>query len=264
VWWRLKPPLGAPIDKQEPDARDFAIREWAHQLDHLDFALHRSTWVNPRNLTRTWSVKPYQLAVAQAHGFTVPRTLVSNDASEIESFSDAVGGRVIFKPLTWYADHNANVLYTNELTPDRIRSSAVQLGVCPGIFQERISKKHELRVTCVGQRVFAARIFSQAEHGAALDWRRRQFDVPCEIVSGDLALEAAVLAFHERTGLVFGAYDFIVTPADDLVFLEVNPSGQWLWLEERTKQPITSAVVDFLRENAQPGVEARRPEERHP
>jgi hypothetical protein len=118
--------------------------------------------------------------------------------------------------------------------------------LCPGVFQERIRKKHELRITCVGDRVFAARIHSQVESGAALDWRRRQFDVPCDVLTGDNDLENTLLSFHLRTGLVFGAYDFIVTPSDELIFLEVNPSGQWLWLEERTKQPITLAVADAL------------------
>jgi hypothetical protein len=36
------------------------------------------------------------------------------------------------------------------------------------------------------------------------------------------------------------------TPAGDYYFLEVNPAGQWAFVEERTQLPITKAMVDLL------------------
>ena len=47
-------------------------------------------------------------------------------------------------------------------------------------------------------------------------------------------------------GLLYGAFDFIVTPEGRHVFLEVNPAGQYLWVEAKTGLQITSAVVDAL------------------
>lgn len=37
-----------------------------------------------------------------------------------------------------------------------------------------------------------------------------------------------------------------LTPEGDYVFLEVNPSGQWLFMEDRTGQAITKACVARL------------------
>jgi glutathione synthase/RimK-type ligase-like ATP-grasp enzyme len=47
-------------------------------------------------------------------------------------------------------------------------------------------------------------------------------------------------------GLRFGAIDLIVTPDKDYVFLELNPNGQWAWIEQRTGLPLASALVDEL------------------
>jgi glutathione synthase/RimK-type ligase-like ATP-grasp enzyme len=47
-------------------------------------------------------------------------------------------------------------------------------------------------------------------------------------------------------GLTYGAIDLIVTTEGDYVLLEVNPAGQYLWLEEAAQLPITEAVCDFL------------------
>ena len=47
-------------------------------------------------------------------------------------------------------------------------------------------------------------------------------------------------------GLVYGAIDMRLTAEGEYVFLEVNPAGQWLFIEERTGQPITAAVADCL------------------
>jgi glutathione synthase/RimK-type ligase-like ATP-grasp enzyme len=60
------------------------------------------------------------------------------------------------------------------------------------------------------------------------------------------AIQAKLLALMDRLGLVFGCVDIILTPAGEYVFLEVNPSGQWGWIEDKTGMPITSALVDLL------------------
>jgi hypothetical protein len=45
---------------------------------------------------------------------------------------------------------------------------------------------------------------------------------------------------------VYGAFDFIVTPKGHYVFLEVNPAGQYMWVEAKTRLPITLALAEVL------------------
>ncbi len=95
--------------------------------------------------------------------------------------------------------------------------------------------------------VFAVRIESQSRPDTAVDWRRNQFDVPYSVCDDLPRLLLGRLAkFHRRAGLCYGAYDFIVTPGGDFVFLEVNPAGQWLWLESATRVPVAAAMAKLL------------------
>lgn len=101
----------------------------------------------------------------------------------------------------------------------------------------------DVRVTVVGRTLFAAEIHS----GGALDWRRdhrrlsyRRCEVPDEIAEG-------VLALMGRLGLVFAALDFVVNRDGSWVFLEINPNGQWAWIERQTGQPISRALASILK-----------------
>lgn len=64
----------------------------------------------------------------------------------------------------------------------------------------------------------------------------------------------------ERLGILFGAFDFIVTPRGEHVFLKVNSAGQFLWVEEANPEvPTLAPFVDFLL-SRDPGFRWRRPE----
>ena len=45
----------------------------------------------------------------------------------------------------------------------------------------------------------------------------------------------------QRLGLAFGAIDLLQTTSEEYVFLEVNPNGQWHWLEQITGVRLTAA-----------------------
>jgi glutathione synthase/RimK-type ligase-like ATP-grasp enzyme len=102
----------------------------------------------------------------------------------------------------------------------------------------------DVRVTLVGARALAADILTR---GDAIDWRAvppdqvsyRPVAVPAPIIS-------ACVRLCRNVGLLYGAFDFVRQPDGRWVFLEVNPSGQWGWIEQATGLPITKAIVDEL------------------
>jgi hypothetical protein len=61
-------------------------------------------------------------------------------------------------------------------------------------------------------------------------------------------VRAAVTAYLKMTGLSFGAFDFSVTPEGVWNALEINPEGQWGWIEQETGAPITEAIAAWLTE----------------
>lgn len=115
--------------------------------------------------------------------------------------------------------------------------------------QEYIEKAFELRVTVVGEEVFACKIDSQAqqEETGRIDWRQGyEHGLRQEAYALPDSVSSQCVAFLRRMGLNFGCFDFIVTPSGEYVFLECNPNGQWLWIELTVGLKISEAIADFL------------------
>jgi hypothetical protein len=265
VWWRVKPYTVAEQLGQPPALPEaFAMREWRSALESLPAFTPQAKWINPRSSEQMARHKPTQLRVACEHGFFIPPTLITNDADEAKVFFESFwppskkmgtkarndkgnsGNKIIYKPLTWYAEPPDKLLFTSLVNESDINNGKAALHLAPGIFQQRILKDYELRVTIVGERIFAVRIDSQAVHRAELDWRRAQDELEYTMFDLDDGVSQRLLRLHRRLGLVFGAYDLIVTTEGEMVFLEVNPMGQWLWLEKRLNLDISQAIAQAL------------------
>ena len=207
--------------------------------------------VDREHAIRRAEQKPLQLRAARELGLEVPRTLVTNDPAAVREFYAACGGRVVAKMLSSFAVYDRegreNVVFTNPVGPEDLED-LTGLSLCPMTFQERVEKSLELRATVVGRRVFTASIDSQSSARAAHDWRRdgvalvdewRPYELPTET-------EARLLALMDFFGLNYGAADFILTPDGRHVFLELNPSGEFFWLEHGPGLDISGALADVL------------------
>lgn len=198
---------------------------------------------------RQAGLKLTQLKVAGELGFELPPTLVTNSPRELLEFYRQHDGRIISKLIgTAFSSTLGNtfVRYTEAVRPRDI-AHAEDLRHCPVIFQAYVPKRIELRITVVGTRVFAAEIHSQATHHTRLDWRRYD-DQQTPYMPHDLPreLQHSCTQLVARLGLHYGAIDMVLTPDDRYVFLEINPNGQYLWIEHETGLPITEAICDLL------------------
>lgn len=213
-----------------------------------------STWVpGPWSQLMRAENKMSQLQLAGDIGFDIPPTLVSNSPADFAEFYRECNGDVISKIVhsrAWQSIEEYEPLGYTQVVSKRDSGYAHTIRYCPSIFQARVPKLFELRVTVVGGRVFAAEIHSQQSRRSRDDWRRyelrktpyRVHDLPNEI-------EQSCLALVKALGVVFGAIDMIVTPEGRYVFLEINTLGAaWLWIEELTGMPITSAICELLLE----------------
>ena len=114
--------------------------------------------------------------------------------------------------------------------------------------QEFIDKAYELRITVAGSSAFAVKIDLQANPLTAVDWRNPTFitNINYSIVDINDALAEFCLKMAKKLGLQFGAFDFAVDKDGRIIFLEVNPNGQWYWIEERTGLKISNAIARVL------------------
>ena len=240
--------------------QEFAVRESLEALRSLWRHIDESRWLNHPRRIQTSSNKYEQLSIARSLGFRIPRTLITDEPSAIREFYDACEGRVIIKAVKHgYVSGNgsARLAFTSELNEVIIN----KLDSFAHIPVERVNKRCDVRVTVVGATVFSTAIFSQQQEGTRLDWRRMDL-LDVELVHTPIKLpetladQCRVLTGH--FGLNFSAIDLVLEPDGNYVFLEMNPNGQWAWLEQRVGYPIRDAIIDFLLSAGQ-GLEGESP-----
>jgi glutathione synthase/RimK-type ligase-like ATP-grasp enzyme len=205
-------------------------------------------WMNDPQVTRSAEVKPLQLRTAIQCGFTVPRTLITNDVDEARAFIEAAPGRVLVKSVRSprISESDSRIAYSHVLEDDEIELLDA-LKFAPCILQEYVPKHIEYRVTVVGHRVIAVAIHSQERIEARVDWRRADYRCvrhELQMLPDDVA--ESCLRFAQLHCLHFAAIDLIRKPDGEYVFLECNPNGEWAWLEDAANARIASAVADAL------------------
>ncbi|NWJ50943.1 MAG: hypothetical protein HXX14_08760 [Bacteroidetes bacterium] len=247
IWWRIKPKLSSnSFDLKEAETAQFILREWLFMLEPLSNFLADKFWINQRSIDKEVRNKPNQLITASKLGFSIPKTCITNNPVELFLFFKEEE-YIIYKPLGYLIIPPDEVLYANKIKVTELKKRSAHISVAPGIFQEYIQKAYELRITIVDHEIFAVKIDSQAEANTTIDWRKDQNGASYELIDLDDSFKHRLLALHQAFGLVFGAYDFIVTPNNEYVFLEVNPAGQWLWMEDKLENlKITQSLANVL------------------
>ncbi|MFB7299855.1 ATP-grasp ribosomal peptide maturase [Streptomyces rubiginosohelvolus] len=244
VYWRR--PVWPAFDHLEPDDARFAAAQTRYGLGGTLYALDGPLWVNHPLRNAAADYKPAQLAIAQRLGLTVPSTLVTNDPDEARSF---IGDheQVIFKTLRWTPYRRGGVPVTGWADPVMAAEIDERVAVVPHLFQAVVNKVADLRVLVVGREVFAVRIES-----GMLDWRKDYSALSYRVVNLPARVEDALLAYLDHFGLASGSFDFAVDEAGGLWWLELNPNGQWGWLEESTGLAMSAAFAELLTQGVAP------------
>lgn len=197
--------------------------------------------------------KLYQLSIASECGLIIPETIITNNADSLIDFCGKQGGYVAVKclyPITFQrnidADKNMGI-YTNKIGMEQLIKYRDDIKLTPVMAQEYIPKYLELRITIVGNKIFTCAIHSQDSERTKDDWRRYDFEnVRHEVYKLPNETEEKLLRLMRKWQLSFGAIDMILTPDNQYVFLEINPSGQYAWIEGMTGMPISKAIAETL------------------
>lgn len=208
-----------------------------------------TAWMSHPASVQQAESKIYQLPVARSLGFHIPDTLITNDAAEVRRFYQEKGGQIVAKPLRLgYFDYGQKKtsVYTNKVEWSDLHDD-VSIKVAPVIYQELIPKLYDIRVTVVGNRLFAAAIHSQDVLSALIDWRRSDTNELAHTVHTlPPQVSDSCLRLVKLLGLNYGALDLVLTPKNEYVFLEINPNGQWAWLEDELNLPISEEIANWL------------------
>ncbi len=245
----IVPDLSSEITES---ALEFAQRETLEVLRSVWRIIDERLWLNHPKYLLLANNKMDQLRRAVKLGFDVPPTCISTDSNTIRNFHHSFNGDVIAKAVKhgfYKRKQNVQIAPTQEVGKDFINNINDYAKV-PMIFQKKIEKVYDIRVTVIGDRVYAAAIHSQEYEATKIDWRLWDMypDVDLRHSKINLPDRIAQLCLEITKGfnLNFSAIDLIYSTDNKYYFLEMNPNGQWVWVEEKVGFPIRDSIIDHL------------------
>jgi glutathione synthase/RimK-type ligase-like ATP-grasp enzyme len=254
VWVRKPAEFAFESTDLGPQEKAYASEETEHVLLGLLYSLD-CRWMSHPSALRGAQWKGEQLLRAARMGFQVPASLIANRPEPVHRFRAAVGGDIVFKTMASpflgadkveAEDRVATGLATTRITDDYL-DMLDSVREVPCFFQNHVAKAYELRITVIGERVFAAKIHSQDDDRTRTDYRDFSAEIRYESCSLPADVAQRCRDFVHSYGLTYGAIDLIVTPAGDYVFLENNPGGQFLFVEQLVPElRMIDAVADYL------------------
>ncbi|MFX0141485.1 MAG: hypothetical protein ACFFDN_48050 [Candidatus Hodarchaeota archaeon] len=248
VWFRRpgKPFEFEPLERQpEKPIMTYIENQWHIFLESL-LSIDHVYWMNNPMNNHIAENKIYQLKIANKLGFKIPKSCITNDLQILNEFLKSLNKEIIAKslylPLIEYAEKDY-FIFTNIIeTINDIKKE--ELSLSPVIFQEYLKQKIDYRVTVVGDTCFSVRIEFK-NNKIPVDWRTyknnirfKKTDLPSDIINKCIKLV-------KYFSLNFGAID-LVESKDDFYFLEINPNGEWGWLQTEANLPIAETIVQYL------------------
>lgn len=234
-------PSGFCFPHLDEQTARFAATQARYGLGGILASLPGCLYVNHPHRIGDAEFKPSGLAAAVTAGFNIPPTLVTSSPDAAREFIKTTPGPVIYKPLSaplYRIDGVSCTVQVQEVTADQIDDTVAGT---VHLFQHVVDKQADVRVTVIGDRVFAVRIDCEL-----LDWRTDYDALSYTVVEPPPGITKALYTYLNHFGLVFGCFDFAVDREGGWWFLECNPSGQWAWLEPETGLPMVAAMGDLL------------------
>jgi ATP-grasp ribosomal peptide maturase len=249
AWYR------SPTTFRFPDGLSATERQHSHNeaklgLGGVLMALP-ITWVNHPARAADAAYRPVQMAAASACGLSVPDTVITNSADAVRRFAtdhDAVVTKMLGAPAILESG-GRRIAFTECLTPEHL-SDLRGIEHTAHQFQAWVDKHRECRVTVVGDHIFVVAIDAHSP-AAYVDWRADYDALAYAVIEPPDTVTSGIADLMRRLGLAYGALDFVITPQDDWVFLEINAGGQFGWLEDAAGIPVTAALADMLTEGTQ-------------
>jgi glutathione synthase/RimK-type ligase-like ATP-grasp enzyme len=239
VWMRKPAEFSYLSDDLTPQEKAFAKEETDHALLGFLYTLE-CYWMSHPLTIRGAMWKTEQLSRAQKMGFIIPDSLVTNMPQRVTHFKSLIEGNIIFKAMSSpnlaaseveAIDQISDGLTTTLVTDDMLNDLNA-VSELPCHFQAYIDKQYELRVTIIDKQVFAARLNSQEDERTTVDSRDMSAEITYQAIELPEDIKQKCLDFVDSYGLNYSALDIIVTPSNQYVFLENNPNGQFLYVEQ--------------------------------
>ena len=106
-------------------------------------------------------------------------------------------------------------------------------------------KAYDARIVVIGEHMTTAAIRADTAPGR-VDWRADYGNLSYDLIDPPTEVAHGVRQLMVTMDLAYGALDFVVQPSGEWVFLEINAGGQYGWIEDETRAPLTDQLADLL------------------
>jgi hypothetical protein len=192
-------------------------------------------WINRPSRERLAQNKLLQLTTALTVGLRTPDTVVTSDPGVVRDFLKWRSAIVVksLQPDRWnYCDKKIRSAFSSVLeAKDFAELREEDISAHVAIYQERIRKCADVRVVVLGQRAFAFNLLQTKDpdiDSHVLGKPGTMKVVPIALTARE---EGRFCGLVNALGLDFATVDFAVDENGRYVFLDLNPSGEWLFLE---------------------------------
>jgi glutathione synthase/RimK-type ligase-like ATP-grasp enzyme len=252
VWYRRPKELELAA---EDAYGDFAKSQLNSALRAIYFMTHDTAkWVNPLPALHRARIKLQQLQLARRLGLRPPDSLATNEPEEAIRF--CTGRRVCIKSLDQPFGRIGDTiksLFTAEVSRPQIEKSSAAIAESSVYLQELIEKKLDIRVVIFGKSVHAFEIHSQENRHSQIDFRGISPDrLRHEEHALPSSVEQLLFRFMREQGLIYSSFDLVLDVFGEYRFIENNPNGQWLWLQDFATTDLAAEFIAFLLSDHQP------------
>lgn len=254
VWYRRPQSLKlAPTSSFEEGDEKHIISEWNAAIEGFFAHVPVDLWINHPSNNAFAISKLEQLSRARKLGIKTPNTLLTQSFEEIMQFWSDCKGNLIVKPVSHGYIERQNpkedtLIFTNQVKLEQLTNNRETLSSCPSLFQKKIEKRFDVRINIIDKEVIAVAIYAAEQNQLqAVDIRRdNMLNVRYELIELPFLVKNKVLELCHSYGLRFAAVDMACTQEFDWVFFEINPNGQWAWLDLEGVTDIASSLIQAM------------------
>jgi glutathione synthase/RimK-type ligase-like ATP-grasp enzyme len=234
--------------------REFIENEFTEMLRSLWRLIPEKIWLNhPRKLWLA-SNKVEQLIEAITIGFSVPDTLLSYSKDSLEALLAEKNSHFVAKAVRhgFVRDYDKVLLAGTQRLPENFLLEFDYYMNVPMMYQEEVKQGCDIRSVVVGDTVFSTRIVLDRKD--FVDWRLADLkghELIHEPINLPLGVEKSCISIVQKFGLQYSSIDLMQDVHGNYYFLELNPNGQWAWIEQLAGHKIRDSIINNLIRNAQ-------------
>lgn len=221
--------------------------ERKHFLEGVFLSLNQAKWINPMFSTQIAERKIFQLRLAKQFGLIIPKTIITNNSKKADEFLKSNKSSII-KPVSnglQVLKDKTYSIYTSVIESTFFENYEREIIFeTPVLLQEKIQNKYDIRVTIIGDNIFSVAINKLNKN--EVDWRKPEVEKKYSLIQLPKNIEKKLFQYHKHLNLVYSAIDLIQTEDNQFIFLEINPVGEWVWLENELGLNISNCLINEI------------------